>query len=69
MTTRLTGELKREIELDGQLYTVIFSPEGIAIAPKGTRKRRTITWRELVSGDAELRRDLNVSIDSFEGRD
>jgi hypothetical protein len=69
MATRLTGELKRELELEGQLYTVIISPQGIAIAPKGTRKRRTRTWRELLSGDAEVRQGSDASIDTYEGRD
>jgi hypothetical protein len=44
---------------------VTISPEGIKITPKGGRKGREISWQELVSGDAELRRDLNVSIDAY----
>jgi hypothetical protein len=47
------------------LYTVSISPEGIKIASKGARKGKEISWADLVSGDAELRRDLNMSIDAY----
>jgi hypothetical protein len=68
MTTRLAGEVRRELEVDGRAYIVGLSPDGVSIRPKGGRKRRILGWRELVSGDAELRRDLRVSIDAYEGR-
>jgi hypothetical protein len=35
MPPRLAEPIKREVELDGQLYTVILGPEGVHIAPKG----------------------------------
>jgi hypothetical protein len=65
MPTKLDKTIKRELELDGKLYTVSISPEGIKIAPKGARKGKEISWADLVSGDAELRRDLNMSIDAY----
>jgi hypothetical protein len=65
MPTKLEKTIKRELDLGGQLYTVTISPEGIKITPKGGRKGREISWQELVSGDAELRRDLNVSVDAY----
>jgi hypothetical protein len=65
MPTKLDKTIKRELELDGKLYTVSISPEGIKIAPKGARKGKEMSWAELVSGDAELRRDLNMSIDAY----
>jgi hypothetical protein len=65
MTTRLDKTIKREreLELDGKLYTVSVSPQGIRIVPKGGRKGHEISWETLLSGEAELRRDLNRSLD------
>lgn len=65
MTTRLDKPIKREVEIDGAIYTVVISSDGVAIAPKGRRTRRSMTWKDLVSGDAELTRDLHVSLDAF----
>ena len=64
MPTKLDKTIKRELDIDGKLYTVAISPEGVKITPKGGRKGQEISWATLVSGDAELRRDLNVSIDA-----
>lgn len=35
MATKLDKTLKRELEIEGKLYTVSFSPEGIKIVPQG----------------------------------
>jgi hypothetical protein len=67
MATRLDKTLKRELEIEGKPYTVTISPEGVKIVPKGARKGPEITWQTLLSGDAELRRDLNVSVDAYSG--
>jgi hypothetical protein len=59
---RLSELIKREVELDGQLYTVIIGPEGVHIAPKGKRKGHELSWSSLASGEAELNRDLVRSL-------
>jgi hypothetical protein len=56
MTPRLTEPIKREVELDGQLYTVTIGPTGVHLAPKGKRKGHELSWKDLASGDAELNR-------------
>lgn len=66
MATRLDKTIKRQLELGGQLYTVSVSPEGLRIVPKGRRKGQEISWDALLSGEAELRRDLNMSLDVYE---
>lgn len=66
MTTRLDKTIKRELELGGQLYTVNISPGGVRIVPKGGRKGYEMSWETLLNGDAELRRDLNMSLDVYE---
>ena len=67
MATRLDKTLKRELEVEGKLYTVTISPEGVKIVPKGKRTGHEISWETLLSGDAELRRDLNISLDAYRG--
>ncbi len=65
MTTRLAKPMKREIEIDGKLYTVTLTPEAVKITPKGARTGQEISWRDLLSGATALRRDLNISLDAY----
>ncbi len=65
MATKLDKTLKRELEIEGQLYTISISPEGIKVVPKGGRKGAEITWQSIISGEAQLRRDLNASVDAY----
>lgn len=67
MPTRLDKAIKRELELGAKLYTVTITPEGVKITPKGGRRGHEITWEELLRGDADLRRDLNISLDAYRG--
>ncbi len=62
MATKLDKVLKREIEIDGQSYIAAISPDGIKVTRKGFRKGNEISWRSVVSGDAQLNEDLNNSI-------
>ena len=67
MTTLLDKPIKRELSLNGALYTVTITTEGVKIVPKGKRLGHEISWETLLSGDAELRRDLNISVDAYRG--
>jgi hypothetical protein len=67
MTTPLDKPIRRELALNGSLYTVTISTEGVKIVPKGKRTGHEISWETLLSGDAELRRDLNISVDAYRG--
>ena len=62
MPPRLTEPIKREVELDGELYTLTIRPDGVHIAPKGKRKGYELSWRSLANGEAELNRDLIRSL-------
>ena len=53
MATKLDKTIKREIELDGQLYTVTVSPTGVKLTQKGFRKGREMSWRALWTGATE----------------
>ncbi|MDQ3208599.1 MAG: hypothetical protein M3Q37_08315 [Gemmatimonadota bacterium] len=64
--TRLNKTIRRELELDGKLYTVSVGPEGVKVVPKGGRKGHEMSWTALLSGDVELRRDLNMSLDMYD---
>ncbi len=62
MTTKLDGQLKRELSILGKPYTLTISPEGLNLAPKGRRKGYELAWADLVSGDAALATALNASL-------
>ena len=62
MTTKLDKSLKREVEVDGELYIVTLAPEGLKIVPKGKRKGHEVSWKELVSGQAALAAALGASL-------
>jgi hypothetical protein len=66
VATRLDKTIRRELELDGKLYTVSLSPEGVKVVAKGGRKGHEISWAALVSGEVELRRDLNMSLGVYD---
>jgi hypothetical protein len=64
MTTKLDKPLKREIEIDGQAYTLTLAPEGLKLTQKGRRNGTELAWKDLVSGQAALATALNASLDS-----
>lgn len=62
MTTRLTAAFKRELDLDGDKYTLTVSPEGFRLVLKGRRKGIELSWRSIVGGDAALSAALNAML-------
>jgi hypothetical protein len=67
MAVKLEKTIKRELEMDGRSYTVAISPEGVKVTEKGKRKGREITWRAIISGDAQLAEELKTSLDALGG--
>ena len=65
MAVKLEKTIKRELDLDGRAYTVSIGPEGVKVVEKGKRKGREISWRAIVSGDAELAEQLKTSLDAL----
>jgi hypothetical protein len=61
--TKLEGMLRREIDIDGKPFTLVISPEGLKLTPKGARKGPELRWKDLVTGDAALAAALNASVD------
>jgi hypothetical protein len=64
MAVKLEKSIKRELEQDGRLYTVTMGPEGVKVVEKGKRNGREISWKAIISGDAQLAEDLKNSIDA-----
>lgn len=67
MAVKLEKTIKRELEMDGRSYTVAISPEGVKVTEKGKRKGREISWRSIISGDAQLAEELKMSLDALGG--
>jgi hypothetical protein len=65
MATPLTKPIKRELDLDGKLYTVTISPDGVKVVEKGKRRGQELSWHSIVSGDAALTQDLRISLDAL----
>jgi len=61
MTTKLTAPIKREIDLEGEKYTVTLTPEGLKLVQKGKRNGVELAWKAVVSGDAALATALQAS--------
>jgi hypothetical protein len=51
MATKLQKTIRREIEINGELYTVAVSPEGVKLTRKGFRKGTELSWRALLAQD------------------
>lgn len=64
MTTKLTSAFKRELDVNGEKYTLTVSPEGFRLVPKGKRKGVELAWSSLVNGEAALATALNASLAS-----
>lgn len=62
MTTKLTSAFKRELDINGDKYTVTISPEGFKLVPKGKRKGIELQWAQLVNGEAALATALNATL-------
>ena len=63
MATKLDKTLKRELEIDGVVYTLTLSPQGVKLVPKGKRNGIEVAWKDLVSGQAALATALNASLE------
>lgn len=62
MTTKLEKPLKRELNVNGEMYTLTIAPEGLKLVLKGRRKGYELAWKDLVSGQAALAEALNASL-------
>jgi hypothetical protein len=61
MTTKLQQAFKRELEVNGEKYTLTVAPDGFKLVVKGKRKGVELSWSSIVGGDAALAAALNAS--------
>ena len=61
MTTKLQQPFKRELDINGEKYTLTVTPEGFKLVVKGKRKGVELAWASIVGGDAALATALNAS--------
>lgn len=64
MTTKLNSAFKRELDINGEKYTLTVTPEGFRLVLKGKRKGVELAWSSIVNGEAALATALNASIAS-----
>ena len=62
MATKLRGVLKREIEIDGEPYTLSIEAAGLRLVPKGRRKGYELKWTSFLNGEAALATALTASL-------
>ena len=62
MTTKLNNAFKRELDVNGEKYTLTVSPEGFKLVLKGKRKGIELQWAQIVNGEAALATALNASL-------
>ena len=63
MTAKLDKTIKRELELDGKVYTIAIGPDGIKVTEKGRRNGPEVSWRSIVTGEQALTEGWKASID------
>jgi hypothetical protein len=61
MTTKLTSAFKRELDVNGEKYTLTVSPDGFKLVQKGKRKGVELQWTAILNGEAALATALNAA--------
>jgi hypothetical protein len=67
MTTTLDKPLRREIDVEGQAYTVVLDAQGIKITRKAHRRGVELKWTDMINGDAAVAAALNASVANEQG--
>ena len=68
MTTKVQKPFKREIEVNGEKYTLTIDQEGFRLVAKGRRKGIELRWESIVNGDAALASALTATMASSSAR-
>jgi hypothetical protein len=48
MSTRLEKPIRREIEIDGERFTLIVAPDGLRLTKKRFRSGLAVSWKALL---------------------
>lgn len=60
--TTLDRPLRRELIIADRRYTLTIDPSGLKLAEKGHRNGVTMSWQDLLNGDAALAVALRASL-------
>lgn len=60
--TPLNKPLRRELEIGDRRYTLTIDPTGLKLVEKGRRNGVTVSWEDLLNGDAALAAALKASL-------
>jgi hypothetical protein len=50
MTTKLDKPIRREIEIDGEPFTAVITPQGIRLTRKRFRSGKIVSWKTILEG-------------------
>lgn len=50
MTTKLEKPIRREIEIEGEPYTVTITPQGVRLTRKRFRSGKAVSWKSILDG-------------------
>ncbi len=64
MATKLDKSIKRELEVNGKVYTITIAPDGVKVVEKGKRNGPHVSWASIIRGDTTLSENLNISVDA-----
>jgi hypothetical protein len=62
MTTKIQKPFKRELEVNGEKYTLTVDNDGFKLVAKGKRKGFELRWEAILNGEAALSSALNASM-------
>jgi hypothetical protein len=48
VATKLTKPIRREVEIEGEIFTVVITPEGLKVTRKRRRSGLALSWRALM---------------------
>lgn len=51
MTTKLEKPIRREIEIDGEPFTVTITPQGVRLTRKRFRSGKAVSWKAILEGN------------------
>jgi hypothetical protein len=64
MATKLLKEIRREIEIDGEPFTVAISPTGVKLTRKRFRSGRALSWRALWQSGQDEQHEVPAEMSS-----
>lgn len=50
MTTKLDKPIRREIDIEGEPFTVVITPQGVRLTRKRFRSGKVVSWKTILDG-------------------